>query len=125
MTASATTTGNVRLWMASATTPGSVRVWLRATTQIGPDWQEHEWAFAPVDPLDVEYDGRSLRSLFRLDEHARRENVIGQTARSSMTPLQRTAISAHWSAQLRARVALSAAQDAARRPSVVVDMDDL
>jgi hypothetical protein len=74
-----------------------------------------------IDPLDVEYDGAPLRKLLESDQAARRE--LNPFA-SCFTPAQRAAVSAHWSAQLRAKVEASEAADAACRPSVVVDLED-
>ncbi len=65
--------------------------------------------YQPVDPLDVKYDGWTLRGLLSIDSMARRENVVAQCTRSCFTPAQRAAVSAHWSAELRAKVAASAA----------------
>lgn len=67
-----------------------------------------QWVPPPEpDPLDAEYDGVKLRYLLALDENQRREtNKHGRTlSRAVYTPAQRDAISAHWSAQLRQRVA--------------------
>lgn len=55
---------------------------------------------ASHDPLDVEYDGLTLRYLLLCDRLNRQE---GET--STFTSAQRAAISAHWSAELRARIA--------------------
>lgn len=64
----------------------------------------------PVDPLDVEYDGVKLRTLIDGDEFNRRE--ASQYYRCmQMTPVQRAAVSAHWSAQLRAKVAAAKAAE--------------
>lgn len=54
----------------------------------------------PIDPLD----GETLRCMLARDEAKRREDLLGAT----FTPQQRAAISAYWSAQLRAKVAASA-----------------
>lgn len=94
---------------------------IKGTFYIPPD---------PVDPLDVEYDGVKLATLLLVDETLRRDE--GYTSRPqpenwrppAMTPAQRAAVSAHWSAQLRVKVAASAAVDKARAPSVVVDLED-
>lgn len=55
-----------------------------------------------IDPLDVKYDGIELRTLLLAAEGAQRE-LVTPLARS-MTKVQRTAVSAHWSMQLRAKV---------------------
>lgn len=78
----------------------------------------------PTEPLDVEYDGVRLRVLLEGDEFNRRESSAMWRAKLP-TPAQRAAISAHWSAQLRAKVAASKAADAEReRNRVFVDVDD-
>src|SRR5678816_4146061 len=66
---------------------------------------------APIDPLDVEYDGWTLRKLLYLEEKARHDNVVGQAARSCFTPAQRAAVAAHWSAEPRAKVAAGPSLD--------------
>jgi len=71
-----------------------------------------------IDPLDVEYDGNTLRELLVHDEIRRREEFIG---RVNFTPAQRSAISAHWSAELRAKV--DATKQKARE-QVVSDYDE-
>lgn len=63
------------------------------------------WSDTPIDLLDVEYDGVTLRVLLACDEGQRRYEATG--AQYKPTPLQRSAISAHWSAELRAKVAAS------------------
>lgn len=55
----------------------------------------------PVDPLDVKYDGWTLRQLLDHNEKRRREDWA---LAHQYTPAQRDAISAHWSMQLRAKV---------------------
>lgn len=54
-----------------------------------------------IDPLDVEYDGATLRALLNIDDRRRDERNPFRT----LTPAQRAAVSAHWSAELRAKVA--------------------
>lgn len=71
------------------------------------------------DPLDVEYDGVKLCSLIDLDERRNRE--IGNAIHVRFTPAQRAAISAHWSAELRAKVAAS--REAERQCEVSVRCD--
>lgn len=68
-----------------------------------------------ADPLDVTYDAISLRALLRSDELNRRESPCPQY----FTPTQRTAISAHWSAELKRKVAAKAAADKERERNVV------
>jgi hypothetical protein len=67
-----------------------------------------------VDPLDVEYDGVLLRTLLDGDAFNRQEQGRGRWAAKAMTPNQRAAVSAHWSAQLRAKLAASAAAEVQR-----------
>lgn len=76
---------------------------------------------AVIDPLDVEVDGNTLRECLVLDEIMRRDWYGGR----ALTTAQRSAVSAHWSAQLRAKIADGAAADKARETSVVVDLEDL
>lgn len=76
---------------------------------------------APIDPLDVEYEGLTLRELLVIDEV---NHMEWTTKPGRLTPAQRAAVSAHWSAELRAKVAASTAADKARETSVVVDMED-
>lgn len=70
----------------------------------------------PVSPLDVKYDGVTLRDLLIDDERARRH----EGTHPRFTPAQRAAVSAHWSAELRARVAAAKAKE---RERVVLDLD--
>lgn len=56
---------------------------------------------APIDWLYVEYDGVTLRDLLVWDQARRRET---HPQWRSLTPVQRAAISAHWSAELRRKV---------------------
>lgn len=75
---------------------------------------------APVapDPLDVEYDGAPLRKLLESDTAASREtNMLARR----FTPAQRAAVSAHWSAELRAKIAATRSTDKAREISVVAE----
>lgn len=69
------------------------------------------------DPLDVKYDGVTLRALLEMDERRRREVVWIDIV---VTPAQRAAVSAHWSAELRARAAAAKAKE---RERVVLDID--
>jgi hypothetical protein len=75
---------------------------------------------APPDPLDTKYDGVTLRALVAASTGAARDRMT-PLARAGLTPAQRGAISAHWSAELRAKV--SASKDAEQR-RVVVDLQD-
>lgn len=76
-----------------------------------------------VDPLDVEIDGVKLRVLLEWDEIGRREARHFSWDEGNFTPAQRAAVSAHWSAQLRAKVEASRKDDAAAAISVYVDGD--
>ena len=76
------------------------------------------------DPLDVKYDGVTLRVLLERDkfnrcEHARMDPV-GEATPFAITSAQRAAVSAHWSAELRARVETSKERD---RQRVVLDQE--
>lgn len=75
------------------------------------------WSHAPVDPLDVEWDELTLRELLAYDEIARREHG----PRRPFTPLQRNAVSAHWSAELRKRTDAAKRKD---RNQVTMEHDD-
>jgi hypothetical protein len=92
----------------------------------GPEFQREylgEWREPkPIDPLDVvvQPGKATLRSLLAADEAMRREGAVA----FPFSPEQRAAVSAHWSAQLRAKVAAGAAADEARETSVVVDLED-
>lgn len=77
----------------------------------------------PIDPLDVEYDGVTLRDLIAWDSDARHEGWAGTRQRKRSTPAQRAAVSAHRSAELRAKVQSGEAADKARAPSVVIGVD--
>lgn len=78
-----------------------------------------------VDPLDVEYDGWKLRDLLEAEEHSRHEGKTDNVGWAMAggwrcaTPAQRAAVSAHWSAELRARI--SAAME---RERLTVRVDD-
>lgn len=88
---------------------------IQGTFYIPPD---------PVDPLDVKHDGVTLRELLRVNERECRDGKLDGGPMLPLTPVQRAAVSAHWSAELRAKIAASEAADAARRPSAVVEVDD-
>lgn len=74
----------------------------------------------PPDPLDVKYDGVALRVLLEIDVCRRRESAW-HAMRNGLTDAQRAAVSAHWSAELRAKVEAGKRADAARATSVVLD----
>lgn len=64
----------------------------------------------PIDPLDVEYDGVTLRELLAYDRDRQREHLLWHEDKA-FTPVQRAAVSAHWSAELRAKVAAAKERD--------------
>lgn len=73
----------------------------------------------PVDPLDVEYDGVTLREWLERDRFNQQEPA--RLAHPfTIKPAARAAISAHWSAELRARVAAAKTKE---RERVVLDID--
>lgn len=80
----------------------------------------------PPDPLDTKYDSVCLRELLRQDEKQRNEHGFremgGALGWHRHTPVQRAAVSAHWSAELRARVKASAEHERSR---VLVDCEEL
>lgn len=78
------------------------------------------------DPLDERIDGEMLRSLIAMNTLASQtENPVAEARRRGWTPAQRAAVSAYLSAQLRAKVAITAAADKERdRLQVVVDLED-
>lgn len=84
----------------------------------------------PTDPLDVEYDGWKLRDLLEAEEHSRHEGKTDKVGWAMAggwrcaTPGQRAAVSAHWSASLRARI--SAAKERERLTVCMpIDAEDL
>lgn len=72
----------------------------------------------PPDPLDTKYDGVTLRTLLDGDAFNRQEQGGAVWRAKPMTPVQRAAVSAHWSAELRAKLAASKERE---RLQVVVD----
>lgn len=64
------------------------------------------------DPLEMKYDGVTLRDLIIADDWARVGERVSREERRLWTPTQRAAVSAHWSARLRARI--SAAKERER-----------
>ncbi len=85
---------------------------------------------AAHDPLDRLIDGVTLRVLVQHDRYYRHEGRLpsghntgadGHVGpRSTWTPAQRAAVSAHWSVELRAKVAASAERE---RCAVVLEQD--
>lgn len=106
---------------------------LRASLPAKPS---PEAASVPRDPLDVVIDGITLGTLLVCSERTRRENTSGwrQGAPHTWTAAQRAAVSAHWSTELRAKVAAGPSSDAEQwrreraaakhEPQVVVDLED-
>jgi hypothetical protein len=92
-----------------------------------------------VDPLDVKYDGVTLREvatayeMLQREHHLVQRNARGDIVRygesmpawfmrnGAFTPVQRAAVAAHWSAELRAKVTASDERD---RNQVLVDLQD-
>lgn len=75
------------------------------------------------EPPAVVIDGMTLRSLLSWDEMFRRGDAVPITR--DFTPAQRAAISAHWSAELHAKVESKRKADLERdRLRVVVDLED-
>ena len=76
-----------------------------------------------ADPLDAVIDGVMLRTLLDVDCDNRMDKPHPQAFR--LSPAQRSAVSAHWSAELRAKVAASTAADREREARrVLVDLED-
>lgn len=77
-------------------------------------------AASPPDPLDQVIDEVKLRNLVEWNEGHQREQTIHHRRLTTavLTPAQRAAVSAHWSAQLRAKVEASRAAAAESEPSV-------
>lgn len=78
----------------------------------------------PADPLDAVIDGWKLRDLIAIDRSLQqevKEAPFTKGGRAAWTPAQRAAVSAHWSAQLRAKVEASRKADEARKMSVVIE----
>ena len=68
-------------------------------------------------PLDVEYDGRKLRDLLYWDGRNQQETPMAH-GRVQFTIAQRSAVSGHGSAQLRAKGAVSKAAATERRDGI-------
>lgn len=73
----------------------------------------HGVTISPPDPMDEVIDGLTLRQILVCRELADQEGLL-----SNLTPAQRAAVSAHWSAQLRAKVEASRKADGEREASV-------
>lgn len=71
-----------------------------------------------VDPLEIEIDGMSLRYWVGRDQEGRQGKSYPR-----MPTAARSAVSAYWSAELRAKVAKSEADRKAREVSVVIGLD--
>lgn len=78
-------------------------------------------ASAPPDPLDAVIDGVTLGELVRVNLLAECDNAAAMSKRGGFTTAQRAAVSAHWSAELRAKVAAAKERD---RNEVRVDLQD-
>lgn len=76
-----------------------------------------------VNPLDVATDGVPLSRLLMYSEMYRREEVPA-SPRHQFTRAQRAAVSAHWSAQLRAKIAAGDADAKAAAVSVLSEGDE-
>ncbi len=74
-----------------------------------------------TDPLEAWIDNEPLHRLLLIDEYARKGEGEAAALRRSFTPAQRAAVSAHWSAELRTRIA---AGKAAERNRVTVDIEE-
>lgn len=84
----------------------------------------------PPDLLDVEYDGVPLRLLIEQDE-MRQRTERPRRRFEPFTAIQSAAVSVHWSAQLRAKVAASTAAEVQRErgrvacdPREPIDLED-
>jgi len=75
---------------------------------------------AVTGPLDVEYDGQTLRNLLSWDQRNRAETGGPRACRLIMSDIQRAAVSAHWSAELRAKVAASSAANVEHKQNQVM-----
>jgi len=90
---------------------------LGIVTAVDPDRGTITTGMYPIDPLDVQYDGVTLRDLIELRQHADREKNLGagMSWRNAdpwtWTQNQKDAVSAHWSAQLRLKVKATAEVD--------------
>lgn len=78
---------------------------------------------APPNPLDVKHDGVTLRELIRQDTENTQHDRLTMTGVSAwrLTPAQRAAVSDHWSAALRDRVAASKERE--RLSVIAPDLD--
>lgn len=94
---------------------------------------ETTWSSTEVDPLLVKYDDVALRHLVEIDDAIRQERSAYDCWVSAgytgplpipMTKLQRDAVSAYLSDQLRAKVKASVEADKARQVSIVVDSEE-
>ncbi len=98
--------------------PTTAEEWRAVLAAIGIDLPPPVNVWSIIDPLDVEYDGVTLRRLLEMDENRRTERIPGVI----LSPGQRAAISAHWSAELRAKIATSKAAER-RRVTITHDED--
>lgn len=96
------------------------------TIHASPDLKRDEcFVFqqpAPIDPLDAKYDGISLRDLLERDRQRRTEDPSSAwRPHVRPTPTQCAAVSAHWSQELRAKIAAAKQKD---RNQVTMDDDE-
>lgn len=79
----------------------------------------------PVDPLDTKYDGWTLRHLLEVNSAIAEERPVDERLPHPlpipMTSTQRAAVSARWSAELRAKVDASKERD---RNRVTMEHDE-
>lgn len=108
--------------------PCRKREWVSRSPSVLTPTIETPWLKASDgfthDPLDIKYDGMTLRELVRIDE-VRQRGELPPHEFKLFTVTQREAISGHWSAQLRAKIAASAAAEVQRdRGRVACDPRD-
>ena len=94
----------------------------REPPTIETPWLRLDPAQCP-DPLDFVYDGITLRNLLDIDQRDQREEG-GPRRRARRTEAQRAAVSAHWSAQLRAKISASKQAETNRVRCEIQDVED-
>lgn len=106
--------------------PQTDKTWLPTTTGTSTStttiirYVRATKASSSADPLDVWYDGVPLRTLLEDDKLRRLDNAAAMARCRCNTSAQRAAVSAHWSADLRAKVTASRS---AERNQVVLEQD--
>lgn len=78
----------------------------------------------PQDPLDEIIGGWTVRDLIKIDEFNRREGrspITDYTFALLLSAKQRAAVSAHWSTELRRKIAEAAERE---RDRVLIDQDE-